>query len=75
MRALVEAHRDKVQAALGSPVPLQKIVLGCTHFPLAAAGAWMRPSRPCASNRTLHPWIASRRELQSTQRSGRRRDC
>jgi glutamate racemase len=31
LRALVENHRQ----APGSPPPLQKIILGCTHFPLA----------------------------------------
>ncbi len=37
VRALVEAHRDKMQAVPGSPLPLETIVLGCTHFPLALA--------------------------------------
>ncbi len=62
VRALVEAHRDKVQAALGSPVPLQKIVLGCTHFPLAAAelDAAFETLR---KQPDLTPWIASRREF------------
>jgi len=35
VRRLVEAHRDSLAGA--EPIPLAKIVLGCTHFPLVVA--------------------------------------
>lgn len=62
VRALVEAHREKVQTARGEPVPLEKIVLGCTHFPLAIAelDAAFETLR---TEPDLAPWIAPRRQF------------
>ena len=60
VRALVETHRAQMQAAKSTPLPLQKIVLGCTHFPLAAAelDAAFEALR---KRPDLTPWIAPRR--------------
>ncbi len=57
VRGLVEAHR-----AAGSPAPLKKVMLGCTHFPLVireidAAFAKLREEPEFA------PWIAEVREF------------
>lgn len=57
VRGLVEAHR-----AAGSAVPLKKIMLGCTHFPLVvkeidAAFADLRREPE------FTPWIAEMREF------------
>lgn len=57
VRGLVEAHR-----AAGAEVPLKKIMLGCTHFPLvireiAAAFSRLREEPDLAS------WIAETREF------------
>lgn len=62
VRALVAAHRDQIRAAGGEPIPLRKIVLGCTHFPLVtteldAAFAALRADAEFA------PWIAEKREF------------
>jgi glutamate racemase len=62
VRALVEAHRHKVQATSMAPVPLQKIVLGCTHYPLVTAelDAAFETLR---AQPDLAPWIAPKREF------------
>ena len=62
VRALVEGYRNQSQALSGTSMPLQRIVLGCTHFPLVtneldAAFESLR-KRP-----DLAPWIAPHREF------------
>lgn len=60
VRGLVQAHRDSSGNA--APVPLRKIMLGCTHFPLVireidVAFAALR------TDPALAPWIAEEREF------------
>lgn len=59
-RAMVKAHREKVGTGGAPPQPLEKIMLGCTHFPLVAAelDAAFEALRAEAD---LAPWIAPRR--------------
>ena len=62
VEALVRTHREANVSVNGARVPLQKIILGCTHFPLVipqieAAFERLR-SRP-----EFADWIAQRREF------------
>ena len=62
VEALVKAHREANSSDSGVRIPLQKIILGCTHFPLVipeldAAFELLR-ARP-----EFADWIAPRREF------------
>lgn len=62
IEALVRAHREANMSETGARVPLQKIILGCTHFPLvisqidaAFEGLRLRPE--------FADWVAKRRDF------------
>lgn len=60
VKALVDSHRNQQLAISNTPVPLQKIVLGCTHFPLVTAEIDAAFDQLRALPEYVE-WIASRR--------------